>query len=111
MQSNLTLFVENDSKQSLVGMAEKGQLVSFPTSRTYCKGIYDKLQDFTGSYLVVWESMDSADRNFKNLRRIVASCEGITLYSKLTNAQKDQSSSQTILRGERRIVMLSKFGQ
>ena len=35
MQSNLTLFIENDSKQSLADMVEKGQLVSFSTPGTY----------------------------------------------------------------------------
>ena len=89
MQSNLTLFIENDSKQSLVDMVEKGQVVSlsFPTSGIYSKGIYDKLQEFSGAFLVVCESMDSEDMNFKNLRLIIASCEGSTLYSKLTNAR------------------------
>ena len=55
---------------------------------------------------MVWDDMD-----FKNLRRIVASCEGSKLYSKLMNGRKDQRSAQKILKGERRIVMLSKFGQ
>ena len=76
MQCIWTLCIENDSKQSFVDMTEKGQLGSFPTSRIYSKGLYDKLQDLAGSYLVVCESMDSEDMNFKNLRRIVASCEG-----------------------------------
>ena len=30
MQSNLTLYIENKSEQSLVEMREKGQLVVFP---------------------------------------------------------------------------------
>ena len=58
-------------------MAEKGQFGSFPTSGTYSKGFYDKLQDFSGSYLVVCESMVE-DMDFKNLRRILAGCEGST---------------------------------
>jgi len=40
-----------------VEMGEKGQLVVFPTSATYSKGVNDELQDFLGSYLVVCEPM------------------------------------------------------
>ena len=92
-------------------MAEKGQLVSFPTSTTHDKAVYDKMQEFEGSYLVVCEPMVTGDLDFKNLRRIIATCEGLTLYSRITTARKNQRKLQTILSGERRVVMLSKFGQ
>ena len=68
-------------------------------------------RNFSGSCLVVCESMDAGDVNFKHLRRVLATCEGSTLYSKLLTARKDQCRSQTILTGARQIVMLSKFGQ
>ena len=51
------------------------------------------------------------DLDFKNLRRLVAVAEGSTLYSKLVNLRKDQRAAQTILKGKRQIVMLSRFGQ
>ena len=37
MKSNLTVFIQDDRRASLIEMAEKGQLVSFPTSGTYSK--------------------------------------------------------------------------
>ena len=61
--------------------------------------------------MVFCESMDAGDIDFKNLRRIVVGCDGLKLYSRITCARKDQRKSQTILSGERRIIMLSKFGQ
>ena len=45
--SNLASYNENESKQSLVEMREKGQLVAFPISAIYSKAVYDKLQDFS----------------------------------------------------------------
>ena len=76
----------------------------------YSKAVYDKLQGFSGSYLVVCEGMGD-DVNFKNLRRLVAIADGSSLYSKLVNLRKDQRASQTIMKGGRQIVMLSKFGE
>ena len=69
------------------------------------------MQEFEGSYLVVCESMESEGMDFKSLRRIIAASEGSTLYSRIMTAWKDQRMSQTILSGERRVVMLSKFGR
>ena len=69
-QSNLTTFIQDNSRASLKTMVEKGQLVSFPTSATYNKASYDKMQGFEGSYLVVCESMDSGDMEFKSLRPV-----------------------------------------
>ena len=42
MQSNLTGFTVNESKQSLAEMTEKEQLVVFPSSAKYSKRVYDK---------------------------------------------------------------------
>ena len=98
-RSNLT-FIKNNSKPSLADMVEKGQSVSFAKIRMYNKGRYDKLQEFSGAFLVVCESMDPADLAFKNLRRVMAACEGATLYAKLTNARKDQRESHTIREGK-----------
>ena len=53
MQSNLIGYIKNENKQSLVDMSEKGQLVVFPTSAIKSKAVYDKLQDFSGSYSTV----------------------------------------------------------
>ena len=53
MQSNLTGFIEDESRKSIAVMAEKGQLVCFPTEGVYGKPVYDKLQDLPGNYLVV----------------------------------------------------------
>ena len=50
-QNNLTTFIQNDSRASFKAMAEKGQLVSFPTSATYNKAVYDKLQEFDQTIL------------------------------------------------------------
>ena len=41
----------------------------------------------------------------------MAAAEGSSLYSKLGNLRKDQRGTQTILKGGRRIVMPSKFGE
>ena len=57
VQSNLKGFIEDESRKSIVEMAEKGQLVCFPTEGVYSKAMYDKLQDLPGNYLVVCESM------------------------------------------------------
>ena len=57
MQSNFTGFIEDESKKSIEEMAEKGQLVCFPTEGVYSKAVYDKLQALPGSYLVVCEPM------------------------------------------------------
>ena len=49
----------------------------FPRCGTYDKAIYDKLQEFDGSFLVVCEVVDredDRDMDFKNLRRLVAAC-------------------------------------
>ena len=51
------------------------------------------------------------DTDFKNVRRLVAVAEGSSLYAKLVNLQKDQRGKQTILTGQRRIVMLLKLGE
>ena len=79
MQSNLTSYIENESKQSLVGMVEKEQLAVFPTAGVCSKAVFDRLQGFSGSYLVVCKPM-AEDMDFKNLRRLVAVAEGSTLY-------------------------------
>ena len=65
-------------------MSEKRRLVAFPTSAIYSKAVYDKLEDFSGSYLMVCEVMGE-DMEFKNLRRLVVAVEGSSLYSKLLN--------------------------
>ena len=44
------------------------------------------------------------------MKRVIASAEGVSLYSKLINLLKGQRVSETILKGGRRIVMLSKWG-
>ena len=49
--------------------------------------------------------------DFQNLRRVIAACEGLTLYTRIMTAWKDQRRAQTILSGARRVVMLSKYGQ
>ena len=49
MQSNLKLYVENESKQSLAEMTEKEQLVVFPTSAKYSKGVY---VDYTTNFSI-----------------------------------------------------------
>ena len=72
------------------------------------------MQEFDGSYLVVCEAMDredARDTDFENLRRLIAACEGSTLYSRIMTALKDQLRVQTILSGARGVVMLSKFGR
>ena len=71
--------------------------MSFWTSGLYTKAIYDKLQEFGGSYSVVCESMDTGDTDFKNLSRFIANCEGSTLYLRFVSGRKDQRKSQTIL--------------
>ena len=60
---------------------------------------------------MVCDRDDARDTDFKNLGGIIAVCEGLTLYSRIMTAQKDQLRSQMILSGERRVVMLSKFGR
>ena len=57
MQSNLTGFIKDESRKSLVEMAEKGQLVCFLTEGVYSKAVYDRFQELPGNYLVVCESM------------------------------------------------------
>ena len=76
MQSNLIGYIENESKQSLVDMSQKEQSVAFPTSGIYSKAVYDKLQDFSGSYLTVCEAMGE-DGDFKNLKRVMAAADAI----------------------------------
>ena len=51
------------------------------------------------------------DVDFKNLRRLVAIADGLSLYLRLVNLLKDQRASQKILKGGRQIVMLSRFGK
>ena len=51
------------------------------------------------------------DTDCKTLKRLVAAAEGSSLYSKLGNLRKDPRGTQIILMGERRIVMLSKWGE
>ena len=67
MQSNLTGFIEDESKKSMAEMAEKGQLVSFLTQGVYSKAVFDKLQEIPGSYLVVCEPMAIDDTDFRNV--------------------------------------------
>ena len=50
------------------------------------------------------------DLDFKDVRRLVAVADGSSLYAKLVNLRKDHRGMQTILKGGRQIVMLSKFG-
>ena len=106
MQSNLTRFIEDESKESVAEMAEKGQLVCFPTVGVYSKAVFDKLQELPGSYLVVCESMAIDDTDFRNVRRIVAVAEGISLYSRIIKLRSDHRSDQTILVGKRQVIML-----
>ena len=103
-------YIENESKQSLVDMLQKDQSVAFPTSVIYSKAVYDRLQDFSGSYSTVCEAMGK-DGDFKNLKRVMAAAEGSSLHSKVSNLRKGQRVSETILKGGRRIVMLSKWGE
>ena len=111
MQSNLTGFIEDESKKSMTEMADKGQLVSVPTDGVYSKAVFDKLQELPGSYLVVCEPMANDDTDFRNVRRLVAAAEGLSLYSRLTKLRDDHRGVQTILKGDRQIIMLSKFGK
>ena len=86
-------------------MVEKVQLVSFRTSATYIRRYMincRKLRDLVSLYA----RRGDGDMDFKNLRRLIAACEGLTLYSRITTARKDQRKPQTILSGERRAVML-----
>ena len=92
------------------GMVEKGQLAVFPTAGVYSKAVFDRLQGFSRSYLVAYESM-ADDMDFKKVRRLVAGAEESSSYSKLVNLRKDHRAAQTILKGKRQIVMLSRFGQ
>jgi len=109
MQSNLIGYIENESIQTLEAMMQKKQAVAFPSSAKYSKGVYDRLQDFPGGYLVDCDAIGE-DAAFKDLKRVIAAAEGVSLYSKLINLRKGQRVSETILKGERRIVMLSKWG-
>ena len=67
-------------------------------------------RNFRGVILVVCEIIGE-DEDFKSLKRVIASAEGASLYSKLSNLRKGQRASETIMKGERRIVMLSKWGE
>ena len=98
MQSNLTGFIEDESRKSIAEMAEKGQLVCFPTEGVYSKPVYDKLQDLSGNYLVVCESMAIDDVEFRNVRRIVVAGQGVSVYSRIINCRSDHQWDQTILR-------------
>ena len=80
-------------------MMDKGQLVVFPTAGVYSKAVFDRFQGFSGSYLVVCESMAKDDTDIKNVRRLVVAAEGLSLYSRLVNLQKDHRGIQTILKG------------
>ena len=51
-------------------MEEKVQLVGFPISGTYKKVVYDKLQDFDGSYLVVCEALDREDERDMDFKKL-----------------------------------------
>ena len=85
--------------------------MAFPSSAKYSKGVYDRLQEFPGGYLVVCDAFGE-DAAFKDLtrKRVIAAAEGVPIYSKMINLRKGQRVSETILKGERRIVMLSKWG-
>ena len=111
VQSNLTGFIEDESRKSITEMALKGQLVCFPTEGVYTKAMYDKLQDLPGNYMVICESMAIDDVEFRNVRRIVAVGQGVSLYSRIMNCRSDHRWDQTILRGNREVIMLSKFGE
>ena len=89
VQSNLTGFIEDESRKSIAEMAEKGQLVCFPTEGVYSKAVYDKLQELPGNYLVVCESMAIDDVEFRNVRRIVAAGQGVSVYSRIINCRSD----------------------
>ena len=45
------------------------------------------------------------DTDFKCLKRLMVAAEGSTLYSTLGNLLKDQRGTETILKGERLIVI------
>ena len=51
-QSNLTTFIQDGRRSSYNAMAEKGQLVSFPTSGTYNKGHMIRCRDLRD--LISW---------------------------------------------------------
>ena len=50
MQSNLIGYIENESIQTLEDMMQKRQTVAFPSSAKYSKGVYDRLQEFSGLF-------------------------------------------------------------
>ena len=111
MQSNSKGFIEDDSKKSMAEMTEKVQLVSFPTEGVHSNAVFDKLQELPGSYLVVCESMVNDDTDFRNVRRLVAAAEGVSLYSRVIKLQSDHRGVQTKLSWNRQVIMLSKFGE
>ena len=49
--------------------------------------------------------------DWRNLRRLIGNCDGLSLYSRFMTIRKEQRASQSVLNGSRRIVMLSKFGE
>ena len=51
------------------------------------------------------------DVEFRNVRRIVAAGQGGSLYSRIMICRSDHRWDQTILRGNREVIMLSKFGE
>ena len=79
-------------------MMQKKQTVAFPSSAIYSKSVYDRLQEFSGGYLVVCEAIGEGG-DFKSLKRVIASAEGASLYSKLSNLRKGQRALETILKG------------
>ena len=87
MQSNLIGYIENESIQTLEDMMQKRQTVAFSSSAKYSKVVYDRLQEFPGRYLVVCDAIGE-DAAFKDLKRVIASAEGVSLYSKLINLRK-----------------------
>ena len=89
MQGNLIGYIENESIQTLEDMMQKKQTVALPSSAKYSKSVYDRLQEFPASYLVVCDNIGE-DAAFKDLKRVIASAEGVSLYSKLINLLKGQ---------------------
>ena len=70
-------YIENESIQSLEDMLKKNQSVVFPTSAIYSKAVYDTLQEFPVSYLMVCEAIRE-DGDFKNLNWVCGG--GIVIF-------------------------------
>ena len=68
--------------------------MSFPTSGAYNKEVYDKLQEFSPSYLIVCKSIDIMDMEIKNLRQVITSCDRMTLYLINMTIKEEQCTAQ-----------------